>query len=94
MFLVEFTVIFRPELVVLDEATFEFEERPKLGFFRAPGTSRIARVHPQRLPEVLRVYNPSERTTWAEGRKLPQRLLGVFHWHYRVRRVAETNPQR
>ena len=39
MFLVEFTVVFRPELVVLDEAMFEFEEWPKLGFFRAPGTS-------------------------------------------------------
>jgi hypothetical protein len=35
MFLVEFTVVFRPELVVLDETTFEFEERPELGFFLA-----------------------------------------------------------
>ena len=39
MFLVEFAVIFRPELVVLDETRFEFEERPKLGFCLAPGTS-------------------------------------------------------
>ena len=39
MFLVEFAVIFRPELVVLDETRFEFEEGPELGFCLAPGTS-------------------------------------------------------
>ena len=71
MFLAEFTVVLRPELVILDEARFELEKGPKLGFFPAPGTSRIACVHPQRLPEVLRniKYRSSERATMVEGRK-------------------------
>jgi hypothetical protein len=39
VFLVEFAMVFRPQLVVLDETTFEFEEGPELGFCLAPGTS-------------------------------------------------------
>jgi len=39
MFLLEFSVVFRPQLVLLDETTFEFEERPELGFCLAPAVS-------------------------------------------------------